>query len=457
MKLIRTFIASVTTAIALVTFAACSHDSDSENTQVQVSFEGTFLYGSLLDVNFVGAHTAYVSMHDSLLSDEENLYSYTATSDTVTLQMQKIAAPDGSGKLVTQAGYIGYWESEDFKYANIITDDVTSWYQTETFTVTTADDTVYTFTNKTTYTRSGDETSSVMMTSGTSKSSSGTETTLFSDLSGYTDIESKYSASEFTNVVTVHVYKVTTTIENEEKSVSIAPYTGYPFSLVGASVGKSESAVGSDDADTQEDINLRKEFFASRYEELSANDWAMVKAEFMPRTYRYEKNKTVTKSALKEDGTYEHYNVTYDYYLTQQYTSAETSIFMYAPDDVADLAQFTGNAAVFKGFTGSISFVKNGSTTESYHSESVDTSTKKMTFFEVIESDEEESADSDDTLAKTITATYSVNENGNATTLTLAFETKQGFTVSGKTITLEYSPVEEGLMIDVTKSCKPRF
>ena len=119
--------------------------------------------------------------------------------------------------------------------------------------------------------------------------------------------------------------------------------------------------------------------------------------------------------------------------------------------------QFTGNAAVFKGFTGSISFVKNGSTTESYYSESVDTSTKKMTFFEVIESDEEESVDSDDALAKTITATYSVNENGNATTLTLAFETKQGFTVSGKTITLDYSPVEEGLMIDVTKSCKPRF
>lgn len=451
MKLIRTFIIALAAFLSLAMITACSNDSDDSISpapeNMAVSLEDTTVYGDLMNARFVGAHTAYVTMHDSLLSDEENLYSYSATSDTVTLQMQKIAAPDGSGKLVTQAGYIGYWESEDFKYANIITDDVANWYQTETFTVTTAEDTVYTFTNKTTYTRSGDETSSVMMTSGKSKSSSGTETTLFSDLSGYTEIESKYSASEFTNVVTVHVYKVTTTIENEEESVSIAPYTGYPFSFVGATVGKSESAVGSDDTDIAAKINEREEIFVSRYEELSANDWAMVKAEFMPRTYRYEKNKTVTKFALKEDGTYEHYNVTYDYYLTQQYTSAETSIFMYAPDDVADLAQFTGNAAVFKGFTGSISFVKNGSTTESYHSESVDTSTKKMTFFEVIESDEEESVDSDDTLAKTITATYRVNENGNATTLTLAFETKQGFTVSGKTITLDYSPVEEGLMI----------
>ena len=173
----------------------------------------------------------------------------------------------------------------------------------------------------------------------------------------------------------------------------------------------------------------------------------MVKAEFMPRTYRYEKNKTVKKSALKEDGTYEPYEVTYDYYLTQQYTSAETSIFMYTPDAAAELEQFTGNVAVFKGFSGSIFTVKNGSTTEIYHSNIVDTSTKTMTFFEVIESDDEESAEPDDTLAKTITATYSVIEKGNASTLTLAFETKEGFTVSGMTITLDYSPVEEGLMI----------
>ena len=445
MKLTRTFIASVTAAITLFTFASCSNDIGTENPPI--SLEGTSLYGSLLDVRFVGARTAYVTMHDSLISDKENLYSYSATSEILTLQMQKIAAPDGSGKLVTQNGYISYWESEDFKYANIITDDVANWYQTKTFTVTDADDTVYTFTNKTTYVRNGDETSSVLTTSGISKVSGGTETTLFSDLSGYTEIESKYSASEFTNVVTVHVYEVTTKTVDEEEEINIVPYTGYPLELGTATVGKSESAFGSDDVDTAAKIKECEEIFTSRYEELSANDWAIVKAEFMPRTYRYEKNKTVTKSALNEDGTYEQYKITYDYYLTQQYTSTDTSIFMYTPDDAVDLAQFTGNVAIFKGFTGSIYFVINGSTTESYYSESVDTSTKKITFFEVIESDEEESSESDETLEKTISATYNVNENGNATTFTLAFETKDGFTVSGMTIKLDYCPVEEGLMI----------
>ena len=52
-----------------------------------------------------------------------------------------------------------------------------------------------------------------------------------------------------------------------------------------------------------------------------------------------------------------------------------------------------------------------------------------------------------ETLEKIISATYNVNENGNATTFTLAFETKDGFTVSGMTIKLDYCPVEEGLMI----------
>ena len=451
MKLIRTFIIPLAAFLSLAMLTACSNDGNDSNSPASestaVSLEDTTLYGDLMNARFVGAHTAYVTMHDSLLSDEENLYTYSATADTLTLTLRKIAAPDGSGKLVTQDGYISYWKSEDFKYANIITEDVANWYRTETFTVTAADNTVYKFTNKTTYTRSGDETSSVMMTSGTSKSSSGTETTLFNDVSGYTEIESKYSSSEFTNVVTVHVYEVTTTTVNEEESASVAPYTGYPLELGTATVGKSESAVGSDDTDIAAKINEREEIFVSRYEELSANDWAMVKAEFMPRTYRYEKNKTITKSALKEDGTYEDYDVTYDYYLTQQYTSAETSIFMYTPDAAAELEQFTGNVAVFKGFSGSIFSVENGSTTEIYHSDIVDTSTKTMTFFEVIESDDEESAEPDDTPVKTITATYSVIEKGNASTLTLAFETKEGFTVSGMTITLDYSPVEEGLMI----------
>ncbi|MCR5724455.1 MAG: hypothetical protein K6G80_05140 [Treponema sp.] len=447
MKLTGIFIVPLAAFLSLAMLTACSNDTVevaslvekavTENAEGAVSLEDTTLYGDLMNARFVGAHTAYITLYDSTVSEEENLYTYSATGDTLTLTLRKIAAPDGSGRLLTQDEYIGWWNSQDFKLSNIITDDVTSWYWKETLTVTDTESTVYTFTNKTTYTRSGDAITEEMTTCGIKKPDGGTETELFTDVTGYTEIESKYSASEFTNVVTVHVYEVTTKIVNEEEEVSVAPYTGYPLELGTATVGESESDIGSDDADTQEEIDEREGFFESRYEQLSANDWLLVKTAFMPQTFSYEKDKTVTRSALNDDGTYEYYDVTYDYYLTQRYTAAETALFMYTTEVTEDLEAFSGTVAVFSGYSGSVTVVENGETTESYLADTLDTENKTLAF--VVDTGNDEYG--------SITATYSLNENGDNTTLTLAYETKDGFTVSGETITLEYSSITSGLMI----------
>ncbi|MCR5725623.1 MAG: hypothetical protein K6G80_11110 [Treponema sp.] len=430
MKLTGTFIVPLAAFLSLAMLTACSNDTVdvtslvekavTENAEGAVSLEDTTLYGDLMNARFVGAHTAYITMYDSNISEEENIYTYSATSNTLTFTLRKIAAPDGSGLMLTQDEYISWWSSDGFRLSSIITEDVTSWYRTETFTVTATDDTIYTFTNKTSYTVSAGETSAVTTTSGKSTSSDSTETTLFSDVTGCTEIESEYSASEFTNVVTVN-----------------APYTGYPLELVGATVGESVSAIGSDDEDTQEAIKEREAVFELRYAALSANDWALVQAAFSPYSFSYEKNKTVTESSISGDESYEYQDVTYDYYLTQQYTVPETAVFIYGDDDTAT----EKTIAAFTGLRGLVSTVSDGETQAMYETINAETTAETLTFAPVSEAYDAES----DT--ETISASYSLHEKGDKATLTLSFETKDGFTVSGKTITLEFSPITSGLMI----------
>ncbi|WP_294431249.1 hypothetical protein [uncultured Treponema sp.] len=448
MKLTRTIIKSLTAIClipALAVLTACSNDSDDENDKTPaVSLEGTSLYGSLLDARFVGAHTAYITMHGSILSEDENLYTYQATPTTLTFQMQKICAPDGSGRLVTENDYIGYWNSKDFRFAHIITNDITSWYESETLTCTATDGTVYTFINKTSYTKTGDETTSVMTTNGKIKANNGIESPLFEEVPGYTEFESEYSASEFTNVVSVHVYKITTNIEDEEEVVNIAPYTGYPIELVGAAIGETKTTLGSDDAATQEEIEEQQAIFDSRYNELSANDWAIVKSAFKPYSFSYEKNKTVTESYINDDDTYNHEDVTYDYYLTQHYSVPENAIFIYGDD--ASAAEKT--IATFSGLRGMVSTVDANEKVTIYDTIDAATTADTLIFTAVPANDEDDESESDTYVdIETISANYVLDENGDKTTLTITFETKTGFTVSDKTITMEYSPVTDGLMI----------
>lgn len=429
MKLTRTFILSLAISLSFAMLVACSNDTEDESSpkkepivpsaEQTISLEDTSLLGELMYARFVGAHTAYITMYDSSVSKEENLYTYSATADTLTLTLRKIASPDGSGVMLTQDEYISWWKSDNFRLSNIIKEDISSWFQTETFTVTATDGTVYTFTNKTNYTVNDGETTSFTTTSAKSKTSGGSESALFSDVSGYAVIESEYSASEFTNVVTVNVNS-----------------TGYQLKLVGAAVGESVSGIGSEDEDTQKAIKEREEVFDLLYNKYSANDWALVKAEFKPYLFSYEKNKTVTESYIGENDNFETMDVTYDYYLTQHYSAPENAIFLYG-DDVSETEM---TIAVFSGLRGSVSTVSAGETKAIYETIPAATTSESLTFVDT-------SLTNNGETVETISARYSLHEDGDNTTLTLNFETKAGFAVSGKTITMKYSPVCGGLML----------
>ena len=242
-------------ALFLLALASCSNDSIDVAEDVEkaknsiadraVSLEGKSLYGDYMKARFEGSHRAYVTMFNSRLSQDENLYTYSATPSTLTFQMQKICAPDGSGLLVTQEGYIGYWNSESFKQS-YITEGISDYYITKISTVTASDGTVYTYTNKTSCSSSGIK----LTTSGTSKASDGTESPLFTELAGYTAIESNYSSSEFTTIVTVTVYKETTT----DGTTTTEADSAYALSLAGATLSEGSTVYSATDDATAEQL-----------------------------------------------------------------------------------------------------------------------------------------------------------------------------------------------------------
>ena len=404
-----------------------------------------------MKARFEGAHRAYVTMFHSRLSEDENLYAYSATPSALTLQLQKISAPDGSGTLLSKGDYIAFWNAESFKQS-YITKDLTSWYVTQTTTVTAADGTVYTYTNKTAYTVSESGTTIEQTTSGTSKeSASDSETALFTDLAGYTEFESDYSASEFTHVVTVTVYKATSAETDDENSV--ATYEDYAQSFVGATLGESETAYGSTDTDTAEKIKLQETIFEQRYDELSADDWFMVRAAFKPYSYTYAMNAAITESYINDDGNISEESTSYDYVLTQHYTSFETAIFI---NKLTAVSNGLGAALFGYGYGGNLYFIV-GSDEYEWHMAGIDTKEKTITFYEITggSEDDESSTDdneddensTDDTEADAITAAYALSENGDDTVLTLTFESAKGSPISGQTINLKYYAVEAGLNV----------
>ena len=423
---------TVMLALFLFALASCSNDTldvaqeveNSKNSIADraVSLEGKSLYGSYMKARFEGSHRAYVTMFNSRLSEDENLYTYSATPATLTLQMQKICAPDGSGLLVTQEGYIGYWNSESFKQS-YITEGISDYYTTKTTTITASDGTVYTYTNKTACSSSG----ITQTTSGKSKTSGGTESTLFSDLAGYTTIESDYSSSEFTTVVTVTVYKETTT----DGITTTEADSAYALSLAGATLSEGSIVYGATKETTTEQLTVAQTVFEQRYNELSANDWYMVKAAFKPYSYTYDTNAAITESYINDDDSITEESVIYDYVLTQHYTNFETAVFV---NPFAATSGAMGAVLFGYSYDGNLYFKSDDGNEYEWKLTSVDTKKNKITFHEFISSEEE-----------SIDATYKFIENGDNSSLTLVFETKNSSILSAETIVLNFYPIEIGL------------
>ena len=435
---------TVMLALFLFALASCSNDTldvaqeveNSKNSIADraVSLEGKSLYGSYMKARFEGSHRAYVTMFNSRLSEDENLYTYSATPATLTLQMQKICAPDGSGLLVTQEGYIGYWNSESFKQS-YITEGITKYYTTKTTTITASDGTVYTYTNKTAYNSSG----ITQTTSGKSKTSGGTESPLFTDLAGYTVIESDYSSSEFTTVVTVTVYKETTT----DGTTTTEADSTYALSLAGATLSEGSMVYGATDGTKTEQLTVAQTVFEQRYNELSANDWYMVKAAFKPYSYTYDTNAAITESYINDDDSITEESVIYDYVLTQHYTNFETAVFV---NPFAATSGAMGAVLFGYSYDGNLYFKSDDGNEYEWKLTSVDTKKNKITFHEFISSDEDTDENNiDESEEESIDATYKFIENGDNSSLTLVFETKNSSILSAETIVLNFYPIEIGL------------
>ena len=438
---------TVMLALFLFALASCSNDTldvaqeveNSKNSIADraVSLEGKSLYGSYMKARFEGSHRAYVTMFNSRLSEDENLYTYSATPATLTLQMQKICAPDGSGLLVTQEGYIGYWNSESFKQL-YITEGISDYYTTKTTTVNASDGTVYTYTNKTSCSSSGIK----RTTSGTSKASGGTESPLFTDLEGYTVIESDYSSSEFTTVVTVTVYKETTT----DGTTTSEADSAYALSLAGATLSEGSMVYGATDGtkpEQLEQLTVAQTVFEQRYNELSANDWYMVKAAFKPYSYTYDTNAAITESYINDDDSITEESVIYDYVLTQHYTNFETAVFV---NPFAATSGAMGAVLFGYGYDGNLYFKSVDGNEYEWQLTSVDTKENKITFHEFISSDEDTDENNiDESEEESIDATYKFIENGDNSSLTLVFETKNSSILSAETIVLNFYPIKIGL------------
>ena len=407
---------------AMLCTLSCSDNNDDTSSPAssqEVSLEGTMLRGqgsSLIQrARFEGAHRVYLNMNDSgtnmnasgtsVISDsDENLYKYDATSSTIRMQVTKIKAPDGSGRLVDYDGYIAYWKSEDFMNS-YLTEELDNWYQSQEYEVYFEDGSWILYVNKINYSPTG-----ITVTTYARKTEGETETQIFAEMPGFTYIRSEYGASEFTSIVTVKVY-----------DADFNELPEYGQTIVGASILEAEG-LSSDDSETKALIDERRDVFANMAIALRGPaDWQLVKAVFRPLLFSYEKNKTVTEYLVDND-TEEliPYEVQYDYYFTPHYAAFENSNFGYSSDD-----------GVSAGFTGFIGVITVPDSDKPLTVTSVDFEEKYIVF---------------DQGGPTIYADYSLNENGDDTTLNLSFRTYEGY-LSGKTISLKYVSTPFGMKL----------
>ncbi|MBR4321159.1 hypothetical protein [Treponema sp.] len=402
---------------AMLCTLSCSDNNDDTSSPASsqaVSLEGTMLRGqgsSLIQrARFEGSHRVYLSMNasdTSVISDnDENLYKYDATSSTIKMQVTKIQAPDGSGRLVDYDGYIAYWKSEDFMNS-YLTEELDNWYQSQEYTIYFKDWSRIKYVNKINYLPTGKTVTTYAIKIGTDWQ---TKTTIFDEMPGVSVIRSEYGASEFTDIVTVKVY-----------DADYNELPEYRQTIVGGGIVESKG-VDSDDPDTSELIEERKnEFMEMAFALYGPADWQDVKAVFCPLLFSYEKNKTVTEYLVDND-TNEliPYEVQYDYYFTPHYAALENSDFSYSSDD--------GIKAIFTGFVGEI-IVPDSE--ESLRTLSVDFEEKYIRFGQ------------DEPIAY---ADYTLNENGDDTTLNLSFREYDGY-LSGKTLSLKYVSTPFGMKL----------
>ena len=247
------------------------------------------------------------------------------------------------------------------------------------------------------------------------------------------------------------MYKETTT----DGTTTTEADSAYALSLAGATISEGSAVYGSDSASTAEQLTDAQTVFEHRYNELSANDWYMVKAAFKPYSYTYAANGTITESYINDDGIIMEKSVIYDYVLTQHYTNFETAVFL---NPLAATSGAIGAALFGYGYDGNMYFISDSDSSEyEWRMESIDTKAKTITFYEITggSEDDESSTDdneddensTDDTEADAITAAYALSENGDDTVLTLTFESSKGSPISGQTINLKYYAVEAGLNV----------
>lgn len=412
----------------LAFFAGCSHNDDDDdnnkiNLPIYISLEGTALTSSGFNIRFVGAKTAYVTMKNSRISDTENLYSYTATADTITLQLQQIASPVEKGVFLSKDGFKSLWKSEEWN-AYYILKDIKTLYQENKRTITDSEGTVYTYTNKITYNISSDDVTETKTTSGTKKAAAGETTTLFTGVAGYTEISSTYDGSAFAYVASVNVYS-----DTGDK------YTDYTTTITDATVSEWESSYGSDEEKAQANIDLKKKMFEQTYSDLSNNNWNLLDAMFKPITFTYQKNYT----AFEKDSNGATTEKKYDFYLTQRYTDFETAFFADETENYTALLCYS-----MFGLAATVSTSESSPAITLAYLSSADTVNKSLTFYSTTNGGDDNPDPENVSLIK---ASYTVNGIGEGTTINLVFDENEGSTLSKVSMTLKYKPISYGMTL----------
>lgn len=386
---------------SFVALSACSNDStdvasvvDDALAGVQegdVSFEGeSYFLMDKAQIRFVGAHTAYANLYMlNDVSDYEALCEYSATKDTLVLQVKKIPATAG-GELLTEEEFIFFWNSDDWR-REYIGYSRGSWaadgFEIESTTV------------KTEASKSGDESSVTISTSAE-----------------YRDSVVFWNPDEEDSVV------INDTIQFAESFTAV---------IKNVKVENGKKTTTTVTRKYSEEVASRAMEFYNQYKMLSDNDWKIIHNAFLPFKFSYKRDGVVSETQLfDDDGKRVEIKMPYDLELTQHYTEVGNATFYGKATDSSDF-MFT----YLSLSTGTI----NVGDDLIYRYVGSDMKKQAFTFeeFKVVGSDEDREEESSGTIA----AKYTVHENGDSTKIELSFETKKGFYVSGKTIECQYVPL----------------
>ena len=391
--------------VALVVFlAACSSetvdvattvDEAAEDATDAVSFEGRVFIGENISIDFVGAKTARAKLEfiDEIIEGEV-LCSYSATKDSLTLQVEKVPFGD-DGRLYSEEDFVRMWNSDSWRLQSIGYIDG-EW----------AED--------------GFETETIKTSSEkTSEKESSTSSVDFEFIYDDEDPEAVTGAkATVKGVVVVKGEKTTTTITRT--------YTAQ--------------------------VADRASVFYTQFSKLSGDNWSMVHSIFLPYRFSYETHKTIDESFFGDDIPELKEEKVYDLYLTQHYTSMRNSSFVNV--DLLDEMFFMSYLNMSSGAI--VIFLDDGDTTGvAYDLVALDSEKKTMTFEQyniVGEINFDEMDDDDAVYAGWITANYTLEEKGDDSKVILTFgkgknadDKETSLYVSGKTLTFEYAQSNFGL------------